>query len=105
MPTSNETDLIRFVRESKDTSGGDSDEFYEIVLKKIVEETLWRDGSTRSILLISDACPHPLGNTNDDFVIGNQIDWRDVAMKAASMKIKVDTGPSPMRHGTASSRQ
>jgi len=91
MPTNNENDLIKFVRESKDTSGGDGDEFYELVLKKIVEETPWREGSTRSILLISDAYPHPLGYTYEDFVVGNQIDWRDVAKKAASMKIKVDT--------------
>lgn len=91
MPTNNENDLIKFVRESRDTSGGDGDEFYELVLKKIVEETPWREGSTRSILLISDADPHPLGYTYEDFVVGNQIDWRDVAKKAASMKIKVDT--------------
>ena len=91
MPTNSENDLIRFVRESKDTAGGDCDEFYELVLKKIVEETPWREGSTRSILLISDAYPHPLGYTYEDYVVGNQIDWREVARKAASMKIKVDT--------------
>lgn len=91
MPTNNENDLIKFVRESEDTSGGDGDEFYELVLKKIVEETPWREGSSRSILLISDANPHPLGYSYEDFVVGNQIDWRDVAKKAASMKIKVDT--------------
>lgn len=91
MPTNNENDLIKFVRESRDTSGGDGDEFYELVLKKIVEETPWREGSARSILLISDANPHPLGYSYEDFVVGNQIDWRDVARKAASMKIKVDT--------------
>ena len=89
--TNNENDLIRFVRESKDTSGGDWDEFYELVLKKIVEATPWREGSTRCILLISDAYPHPLGYTYKNYVVGNQIDWRDVANKAASMKIKVDT--------------
>lgn len=91
MPTNNENDLIKFVRESKNTSGGDGDEFYELVLKKIVEETPWREDSTRSILLISDAHPHPLGYTYEDYVVDNQIDWRDVARKAASMKIKVDT--------------
>ena len=91
MPTNNENDLIKFVWESRDTSGGDGDEFYELVLKKIVDDTPWREGSTRSILLISDADPHPLGYTYEDIVVGNQIDWRDVAKKAASMKIKVDT--------------
>ena len=91
MPTNNENDIIKFVRETKDTSGGDGDEFYELVIKKIVEETPWREGSTRAILLISDAEPHPLGYTYKDYVVGNQIDWRKEASKAAEMKIKIDT--------------
>ncbi|MDE5874835.1 MAG: VWA domain-containing protein [Muribaculaceae bacterium] len=90
-PTNNENDLIKFVLESKNTSGGDGPEFYELVLKKIIEETEWREGSTRSILLISDAEPHELGYTFKDYVVGNQIDWREEARKAAEMKIKVDT--------------
>lgn len=90
-PTANENDLIKFVLNSKDTSGGDGPEFYELVIKKIVEETQWRDGSTRSILLIADAVPHELGYTYQDFVVGNQIDWRIEARKAADEKIKIDT--------------
>lgn len=74
MPTANENDIIKFVRETKDTSGGDGDEFYELVIKKIVEETPWRDDATKAILLISDANPHPLGYTYEDYVVGNQID-------------------------------
>ena len=91
MPTSNENDIIKFVKETKDTSGGDGDEFYELVIKKIVEETPWRENSTRAILLISDAEPHPLGYTYKDYVVGNQIDWRKEAGKAADKKIKIDT--------------
>ena len=91
MPTNNENEIIKFVRETKDTSGGDGDEFYELVIKKIVEETPWRENSTRAILLISDADPHPLGYTFKDYVVGNQIDWRKEAQKAAEMKIKIDT--------------
>lgn len=91
LPTNNENDLIKFVIESKNTSGGDGDEFYELVIKKIVEETPWREGSTRSILLIADAAPHELGYTYRDYVVGNQIDWRLEAKKAADDKIKIDT--------------
>lgn len=90
-PTDNENDLVKFVMESKNTSGGDGDEFYELVLKRIIEETPWRFGSTRSILLIADAAPHPLGYTYRDYVVGNQIDWRLEAKKAADAKIKIDT--------------
>lgn len=89
--TNNENELIKFVRESKDTSGGDGPEFYELIIKKIVEETQWRDGSTRSILLIADAIPHELGYSCGDFVKDNLIDWRIEARKAADRKIKIDT--------------
>lgn len=90
-PTANENELIKFVLNSKDTSGGDGPEFYELVIKKIVEETQWREGSTRSILLIADAIPHEVGYSYGDIVCGNQIDWRVEARKAADMKIKIDT--------------
>ncbi len=83
--------VLGFVGEAKDTGGGDGDEFYELVIKKIVEETPWREDASRAILLISDAAPHPLGYTYEDRVVGNQIDWRKEAEKAASKKIKIDT--------------
>ena len=70
-PTNNENDLIKFVMESKDTSGGDGDEFYELVLKKIVEETPWREDATKTILLIADANPHHLGYTYENCVVVN----------------------------------
>ena len=90
-PTDNENDLIKFVLNSRDTSGGDWPEFYELVIKKIVEETQWREGSTRSILLIADAVPHEVGYSYRDIISGAQIDWRIEARKAADMKIKIDT--------------
>ena len=90
-PTDNENELIRFIKDSQDTSGGDGDEFYELVIKKIVEETPWREGSTRSILLIADAHPHKLGYSYGNIIVDNKIDWRKEASKAASMKIKIDT--------------
>ena len=91
MPTDNENAIVKFINESKDTSGGEGDEFYELVIKKVVEETPWREGATKVLLLISDACPHSLGYTYRDYVVGNQIDWRKDAEKAASMGIKIDT--------------
>lgn len=90
-PTDNVNELIGFVITSKDTYGGDGDEFYELVIKKIVEETPWREGSTRSILLIADSAPHELGYTYDKCVVDNKIDWREEARKAADKRIKIDT--------------
>ena len=90
-PTANENALIKFVLNSKDTSGGDGPEFYELVIKKIVEETHWREGSTRTILLIADAVPHEVGYSYGNIINGSQIDWRIEAKKAADNKIKIDT--------------
>lgn len=96
--TDNENDIIKFVKESKDTSGGDGDEFYELVLKKIIDESPWREDSSKAILLIADADPHEVGYTYRDYVVGNQIDWRIEARKAADMKIKIDTVSICGRH-------
>lgn len=90
-PTNNENEIIKFIKETKDTSGGDGDEFYELVLKKIIEETPWREDSTRVILLIADAEPHPIGYCFENIVENNQIDWRKEAQKAVGKGIKIDT--------------
>ena len=82
MPTDNANDIIKFINQSKDTNGGDFDEFYELAIRKIVEETPWRENSTKVILLIADATPHPLGYTYQDYVVRNQIDWRIEARNA-----------------------
>lgn len=59
--TNDETRLIEFVTKAKKTSGGDVEEFYELVIKKIVEETNWREGSIKAVLLIADSEPHRVG--------------------------------------------
>lgn len=89
--TDNENDIIKFVMESKNTCGGDGDEFYELVLQKIIDESPWREDSSKAILLIADADPHKVGYTYRDFVVGNQIDWRIEAKKAADKMIRIDT--------------
>lgn len=89
--TDNQQDLINFVRHSADTSGGDGDEFYELVLRKIVDETPWREGSTRVILLIADAMPHPIGYSYKGIISNNDINWREEARKASDKGIKIDT--------------
>ncbi len=89
--TDNEDKLIRFVKKARNTGGGDGDEFYELVLKKIIEETSWREGSTKSVLLIADASPHGIGYSFGDIIINNQINWREEAKKAAAKGIKIDT--------------
>lgn len=89
--TDNENRLIEFITKAQNTSGGDGDEFYELVIKKIVEETNWREGSTKAVLLIADARPHTVGYSYNGIVVNNQIDWREEAKKAAEKGIKFDT--------------
>lgn len=89
--TDNKTKLTKFVKEARNTDGGDSDEFYELVIKKIVEETSWREGSTKSVLLIADDNPHGIGYSYGNVIVDNQIDWREEAKKAAAKGIKIDT--------------
>ena len=89
--TNDEEKIIDFVKKVQNTSGGDGDKFYELVIKKIVEETDWREGSTKAVLLIADASPHGVGYSYRDRVNNNQIDWKEEAKKATEKGIKFDT--------------
>lgn len=89
--TNNENELLNFVSTAKNTRGGDNDEFYELVIKKITEETKWRKDSNRSILLIADAGPHEVGYSYRNIIKDNQIDWKVEANNAKKMGIKIDT--------------
>lgn len=89
--TNDENEIIKFINEAQNTSGGDSDEFYELVIKKITEETTWRQGSTKAVLLIADAAPHEVGYSYRNIVRNAQIDWREEAKKASELGIKFDT--------------
>lgn len=89
--TDDENKLIKFITSAQNTGGGDSDEFYELVIKKIVEETNWREDSTKAVLFIADANPHEVGYSYGNIVVNNQIDWREEAKKAAEKGIKFDT--------------
>lgn len=89
--TDNENKLIEFITNAQDTYGGDSDEFYELVIKKITEETNWRKDSTKAVLLIADANPHNVGYSFSNKVFNSQIDWKEEAKKAAEKGIKFDT--------------
>jgi len=89
--TNNENELINFVNNAKNTSGGDEDEFYELVIKKITEETPWREGSKRVVLFIADSNTHKVGYSYNQIVTDAQVDWRKEAKKAAELNISFDT--------------
>lgn len=89
--TYDEHKIIEFISKAENTYGGDGDEFYELVIKKITEETSWREGSVKSVLLIADSTPHEIGYSYGDRVCNNKIDWRVEAKKATEKGIKFDT--------------
>lgn len=88
--TDNQNDLVKFVKDAQNTSGGDGDEFYELVIKKITEETPWRGGK-KSVLLIGDAEPHGTNYSYRSIVQRAGIDWKEEANKAATKGIQFDT--------------
>ena len=89
--TDNKKKIIGFVSRANDTGGGDGDEFYELVIKKITEETKWRKDAQKAVLLIADSYPHIVGYSYGNIVNNAQIDWKKEAKKSAELGIKWDT--------------
>lgn len=87
--TDNQQDIIEFIRNAQNTNGGDAEEFYELVIKKITAETAWREDSTKAVLLIADDMPHAIGYQYNE--VSYFIDWREEAKKSAELGIKWDT--------------
>lgn len=83
--------IQKFVEAAKNTGGGDSDEFYELVIKKINEETEWREDAKRAVMFIADCNPHSVGYSYGSIVKNAQIDWKEEAKKAKEMHIEYDT--------------
>jgi hypothetical protein len=89
--TDDQNSIIGFISTARNTGGGDGDEFYELVINKINNETKWREGSTKTVLLIGDANPHGLGYKHYNLQGPNTIDWREEAGEAARLGIEYDT--------------
>jgi hypothetical protein len=89
--TSDRQALINFVNDARNTPGGDGDEFYELVIRKINTETDWREGVEKSVLFIADAGPHQLGYSYKKIIQNNKIDWEEEAQVAKQMGIQYDT--------------
>lgn len=89
--TNNQNDLIDFVNNARNTAGGDGDEFYELVLQKVVDETRWRTGSKKVLFLVGDANPHEVGYSYGRIVQNAQINWRDELQKFVDKGISIDT--------------
>ncbi|XP_069142541.1 uncharacterized protein [Argopecten irradians] len=69
------------------THGGDADECYELVLRKVWESLSWTPGSQRSLVMIGDSDPHEPGYTFNDFI--NDIDWREETKHLNEMGVRI----------------
>lgn len=85
--TSSKQELISFIRNNKNTGGGDDDEFYEYVLNIAQKDFSWRSGAVKIMLLIADANPHAVGyryNGKTYFY-----DWRDEAKGLGKLGVNI----------------
>jgi hypothetical protein len=79
--------LLAFVREVGPTGGGDTPECYELALRKASREMGWGPHSARSLVMVGDAPPHPVGYTCGDYT--NNIDWTTELADLATKQVKV----------------
>lgn len=83
--TRDEDKLCEFVRETKQTYGGDADECYELVLKTAHTELNWREDADKLMILIGDAAPH-----GKNYRLNTEgLDWEEEAVKLAKDGVKI----------------
>ena len=87
--TNSQKDLIQFVKEARETEGGDRPEFYGLVMQKIRTETQWRKNAKKVVLLIADAENHKMGKTRDGFI--NSVSTEEETLLAKKENITYDT--------------
>ncbi|KAK3799306.1 hypothetical protein RRG08_048813 [Elysia crispata] len=91
--TSDVQSLVDFANNVPATSGGDSPECYELVLKK-TQELDWSEDSAKALVVIGDLHPHPPSYTDQ------HISWRDELDVLTGLGVKVygvqagNSGPS-----------
>lgn len=88
--TGDEDALHRFITETGNTYGGDSDECYELALNTARTAFSWRSGNEKMLVLIGDCDPHPVGYTCKEcpgFV--NTLDWKNEAGLLQELGVKI----------------
>lgn len=77
--------LITFVNETPNTSGGDSDEFYEYVLHR-AQEFEWK-ADNKIFIMIGDAEPHNVGYSY--YGTRYLLDWKEEAYKLSKLGVNI----------------
>ena len=66
--------ILSFIRDVGPTGGGDGPECYELALHKACHDMGWGKHSVRTLVMVGDAEPHPVGYSINGFE--NRLDWR-----------------------------
>ena len=83
--TKDDKKLCSFVRDVKQTYGGDADECYELVLNTAANILNWREDAQKVMLMIGDASPHgPMYHMNKD-----RLDWKNECVSLGEKGITV----------------
>ncbi|KAL8614459.1 hypothetical protein ACOMHN_007795 [Nucella lapillus] len=83
--TDDESALVSFVRDVKDTGGGDAPECYELVLRLVRTKLSWKRKSQKILVVIGDAYPHPPDDPQNE----DRIDWEEEARLLAGMPMRI----------------
>jgi len=84
--TTEQSAVEEFIRNAPPTSGGDSDECYELVLKT-ARILGWENDNTpgKVFVIIGDAAPHGINYTENK----EKLDWKEELLKLLGMNVKV----------------
>ncbi|WAR07458.1 hypothetical protein MAR_017416 [Mya arenaria] len=77
--------LMDFVQKVKATSGGDSDECYELVLHEVRTKLSWTPGTQRALVMIGDCNPHEPNYPQNKL----KLDWRKEADALAGIGVRI----------------
>lgn len=82
----NADEIIEFINNTSNTSGGDIPECYELVLNRVADMDWTEEGG--ALVLVGDALPHP---TQDPDPINNpeHLDWEKEIQRLLTKKVKV----------------
>lgn len=83
--TRDEKRLCEFVKDVKQTWGGDADECYELVLNSAHENMMWRPDADKIMIMIGDASPHGVHYRQNE----RRLDWENEAKVLAKLGIRV----------------
>ena len=79
--------ILAFIQNVGPTSGGDGPECYELALHKASNDMGWGKCSARTLVMVGDDEPHPVGYSINGFK--NGLDWRVELAALAKRRVRI----------------